>query len=86
MMKFRQLHYDTGTAASFFLVLTKNEGSSKLGVPYHMKYIDTYGNICTWYSNCPRVISNSFTGSNLIVMHNQLHQDSLELEKKKPMV
>jgi hypothetical protein len=28
-------------------VLTKNVGSSKPGMPYQMKYTDTFGNICT---------------------------------------
>jgi hypothetical protein len=30
----------------------------------------------------PQVISNFFAGSNVIDMHNQLHQDLLKLEKK----
>jgi hypothetical protein len=65
-----------------FFVLTKNGGSSKLGDPYHMKYTDTYGNICTRYVDRPQVISNFFAGSNVIDTHNQLRQDSLKLEKK----
>jgi hypothetical protein len=41
-----------------FFVLTKDGGSSKLGNPYHMKYTDTYGNICTRYGTS--IILNCF--------------------------
>jgi hypothetical protein len=47
-----------------------------------MKYTDSFGNICTRYVDRPQVISNFFAGSNAIIAHNQLRQDSLRLEKK----
>jgi hypothetical protein len=65
-----------------FFILTKNGGSTKPGNPYHMKYTDSFGNICTRYVDRPQVISNFFAGSNVIDTHNQLRQDSLRLEKK----
>jgi hypothetical protein len=76
------LGYRYSRKTILFFVLTKNGGSSKLGDPYHMKYTDTFGNICTRYVDRPQVISNFFAGSNVIDTHNQLRQDSLKLEKK----
>jgi hypothetical protein len=76
------LGYRYSRKTILFFVLTKNGGCSKLGDPYHMKYTDIYGNICTWYVDRPQVISNFFAGSNVIDTHNQLRQDSLKLEKK----
>jgi hypothetical protein len=32
-----------------FFVLTKNASSTTLGKPYHMKYTDSFGNVCTQY-------------------------------------
>jgi hypothetical protein len=65
-----------------FFVLTRNAGSSQLGEPYHMKYTDAFGNMCTHYVDRPQVISNFFAASNTIDTHNQLRQDCLKLEKK----
>ena len=76
------LGYRYSRKTILFFVLTKNGGSSKLGDPYHMKYTDTFGNICTRYVDRPQVISIFFAGSNVIDTHNQLRQDSLKLEKK----
>ncbi len=63
-------------------VLTKNAGSSKPGMLYQMKHTDLFSNICTWYVDHLHVVSNFFAGSNVVDTHNQLHQDSLKLEKK----
>jgi hypothetical protein len=52
------------------------------GKPYEMKYMDLYGNLCAHFIDCPDVISKFFETSNIIDMHNQLHQDLLQLEKK----
>ena len=76
------LGYRYSRKTILFFVLTKNAGSSKPGDPYHMKYTDSYGNICTRYVDRPQVISNFFSSSNVIDTHNQLRQDSLKLEKK----
>jgi hypothetical protein len=75
------LGYRYSRKTILFFVLTKNGGSSKLGDPYHMKYTDTFGNVCTRYVDRPQVISIFFAGSNVIDTHNQLRQDSLKLEK-----
>ncbi len=63
-------------------ILTENAGDSGPGDPYEMKYMDTYGNICTWYVDRPEVISKFSASSNVIDTHNQLRQDLLQLEKK----
>jgi hypothetical protein len=62
-------------------VLTKTAGNSKPGIPYQMKYTDSFGNICSCYVDRPQVVSNFFAGSNVIDTHNQLHQD-IKLKKK----
>jgi hypothetical protein len=51
-------------------------------IPFKIKYIDSFGNICTRNVDWPQVVSNFFASFNVINMHNQLHQDSLKLEKK----
>jgi|LakMenEpi03Aug12_release.lakeMendotaPanAssembly.Ray.scaffolds.fasta_scaffold205777_1 hypothetical protein len=63
-------------------VLTKNAGTTKNGEPYHMKYTDGYGNVCTRYVDRPAVLSEFFAKSNIIDTHNQLRQSFLKLEKK----
>jgi hypothetical protein len=52
------------------------------GKPYEMKCMDLYENLCARFIDCPDVISKFFETSNIIDMHNQLHQDLLQLEKK----
>ncbi len=76
------LGYRYSRKTILFFVLTKNAGTTQLGEPYHMKYTDSYGNVCTRYVDRPDVISNYFAHSNTIDVHNQLRQDSLKLEKK----
>jgi hypothetical protein len=63
-------------------VLTENAGNTEQGDPYEMKYMDSYGNICTRYVDQPDVISKFFASSNVIDTHNQLRQDLLQLKKK----
>ncbi len=53
---------------------------SKLGDPYYMRHIDSFGNICTWYVDHPQVILNFFAGGNVIDTQNQLYQDESKLE------
>jgi hypothetical protein len=79
------LGYRYSRKTILFFVLTKKAGSSKPGDPYQMKYMDSYGNICTRYVDQPQVISIFFASSNVINTHNQLCQDSLKLEKKWAM-
>ena len=76
------LGYRYSRKTTLFFVLTKNAGTSQLGEPYHMKYTDSFGNVCTCFVDHPQVISNFFASSNTIDTHNQLHQDCLRLEKK----
>jgi hypothetical protein len=68
------LGYRYSCKTILFLVLTKNGGCSKLGDPYHMKYSDTYENICTWYVDHPQVISKYFAGSSVIDTHKWVTQ------------
>jgi hypothetical protein len=63
-------------------VLTENAGDTSEGDPYEMKYLDSYGNICTHHVDRLEVISNFIASSNIIDTHNQLRQDLLQLEKK----
>jgi hypothetical protein len=76
------LGYRYSRKTILFFVLTKNAGTTQLGKPYHMKYTDSYGNVCTRYVDRPEVMSNYFAHSNTIDVHNQLRQDSLKLKKK----
>jgi len=76
------LGYRYSRKTILFFVLTKNAGSTMLGEPYHMKYTDSFGNVCTRYVDRPQVISHFFASSNKIDVHNQLRQDCLRLEKK----
>jgi hypothetical protein len=71
------LGYRYSRKTILYFVLTKNGGSTIPGEPYHMKYTDSFGNVCTRYVECPQVVSNFFACSNKIDTHNQLHQDSL---------
>jgi len=41
------LGYRYSRKTILFFVLTKNAGTTQLGKPYHMKYTDSYGNVCT---------------------------------------
>jgi len=76
------LRYRYNRKTTLLFVLTKNAGSTTLGEPYHMKYMDSLGNVCTCYVDRPQVISNFFSSSNKIYTHNQLRQDCLKLEKQ----
>jgi len=76
------LGYRYSRKTILFFILTKNAGTTTLGEPYHMKYTDSFGNVCTRYVDRPEVISNFFASSNKIDTHNQLRQDCLKLEKK----
>jgi hypothetical protein len=74
--------YRYSRKTTLHFVATKNAGSTALGDPYHMKYTDTYGNVCTRYVDRPQIVSNFFGSSNAIDTHNQLRQDCIRLEKK----
>jgi hypothetical protein len=76
------LGYRYSRKTILFFVLTKNAGSTTLGEPYHMKYTNSFGNVCTQYVDRPQVISNFSTSPNKIDTHNQLRHDCLRLEKK----
>jgi len=39
-------------------VLTEMAGNSKPGIPYQMKYTNSFGNICSRYVDHPQVVSN----------------------------
>jgi hypothetical protein len=65
-----------------YFVQTKNAGSSVHGEPYHMKYIDEFGNVHERNVDRPDVISKFYLSSNVIDNHNQMRQDSLALEEK----
>jgi len=52
-----------------FFVLTKNAGTTQLGEQYHMKYTNSYGNVCTCYVDRPEVISNYSAPLNTIDVH-----------------
>ncbi len=54
------LGYRYSRKTILFFVLTKNAGSTKNGEPYHMKYTDSFGNVCTRYVDRPAVLSNFF--------------------------
>jgi hypothetical protein len=43
--------YRYSRKTTLFFVLTKNAGTSQLGEPYHMKYTDSFRNVCTRYVN-----------------------------------
>jgi hypothetical protein len=66
------LGYRYSQKTTLFFVLTKNAGTSQLGELYHMKYTDSFGNVCTHFVDRPQVISNFFASSNTIDTHNQL--------------
>ncbi len=75
------LGYRYSQKTTLFFVLTENSGTSQLGEPYHMKYTNSFGNVCISFGDHPQVISNLFVSSNTIDTHNQLCQDSLRLKK-----
>jgi hypothetical protein len=62
--------------------MTPLAGTTKSGAPYIMKYMDSFGNICTRNNERPVVISQFFSDSNTIDSHNQASQANLALEKK----
>jgi hypothetical protein len=62
--------------------MTPLAGTTKSGAPYIMKYMDSFGNICTRNNERPVVISQFFSDSNTIDSHNQARQANLALEKK----
>jgi hypothetical protein len=76
------LGYRYSRKTILFFALTKNSGSTTLGEPYHMKYTNSFRNVCARYVDRPQVISIFFASSNKINTHNQLYQDCLKLEKK----
>jgi hypothetical protein len=74
--------YRYSQKTTLHFVATRNAGSTALGEPYHMKYTDNYGNVCTRYIDRPQIVSNFFGSSNVIDTHNQLRQNCIRLEKK----
>jgi hypothetical protein len=70
------ISYQYSRKTVLHFILTENAGQSGLGDPYAMKYMDTYGNICTWHVDHPEVFSKLFASSNVI------DTDLLQMEKK----
>jgi len=81
-VKLIALGYRYSQKTVLHFVLTEMAGNSKPGIPYQMKYTNSFGNISSRYVDCPQVVSNFFAASNVIDTHNQLCQDNLKLEKK----
>jgi hypothetical protein len=51
------LGYQYSRKTVLHFILTKNGGSSKPGVPYIIKYTDSFGNICICNVDCPQNVS-----------------------------
>jgi hypothetical protein len=51
------LGYRYSQKTTLHFVLTKTSGNYKLGIPYEMKYTNSFGNICSRYVDCPQVVS-----------------------------
>jgi hypothetical protein len=63
--------------------MTENAGIISEANPSEMKYTDTYGNICTWYVDCPEALSKLIFSSDVINTQNQRCQDLLQLENPR---
>ena len=71
--------YNKKTVLSF--VCTRGAGGTEAGKPYEATFPDKYGNVCTRYVARPHVVSQFFTYSNCVDVHNQARQFELALEK-----
>ena len=72
-------HYSTHTTICF--VAMNDAGSTRVGSPYEMKYIDDWGNVQCRNVERPDILSEFFKASNMIDKHNLSRQADLALEK-----
>ena len=72
--------YNKIKVLTFFL--TRGASSTKEGKPYEARFLDKFGNVCVRHVDRPEIISNFFTYSNCVDVHNQVRQFDLALEKK----
>ena len=73
--------YRYSSKATLFFICTQDSGSTRAGVPYEMKFTDSYKNVCVRYVDRPEVIANYFKDSNIIDPLNHVRQFELALEK-----
>jgi len=73
--------YRYSSKATLFFICTQDAGSTRVGVPYKMKFTDTYKNVCVIYGDCPQVIVDFFQDSNVIDILNYFCQFELVLAK-----
>ena len=74
--------YRYSSKATLFFICTQDAGSTRAGVPYEMKFTDSYKNVCVRYVDRPQVIADYFQDSNIIDTLNHVRQFELALEKK----
>ena len=73
--------YRYSSKATLFFICTQDAGSTRAGVPYEMKFTDSYKNVCVRYIDRPQVIADYFQDSNIIDTLNHVRQFELALEK-----
>lgn len=76
------LGYRYSSKTILFFVMSADAGTTKLGLPYKMKYTDGFGNLCERNVDRPDVVSKFYEDSNVIDSHNHVRQFELALEKK----
>jgi hypothetical protein len=63
-------------------VATTDDGSTKAGTPYDMRFTDAYINVCVHKVQRPTIISTFFNDYNCVDSHNHVHNYELALGKK----
>jgi hypothetical protein len=72
--------YDSKCALKF--AATADAGSTQAGIPYVMKFCDSYNNLCIHKVDRPEIVSQFFGDSNCIDSHNHVRQFEFALKKR----
>ena len=59
-VKLIALGYRYSRKTVLHFVLTETSGNSKPGIPYQMKYTDSFGNICSRHVDCSQIVTSFF--------------------------
>jgi len=76
--------YKYSSKRVLFFVMSKGAGSTRPGIPYEMKFPDSYGNVCVRLVDRPRCLSYFFDHSDVVDRINHLRQGELALEERWP--